>query len=651
MGMRGAWLPALGVALLAAGFGLGIVVAGSREPVVISNFTPAPTSAAPEAPRAESAPAAPATVTPPPAPVAPTLSPEDRDALRAILDRLPRDAVPTGTGSITGQVRTDDGKPLAGVEITCSPERPRPPSPPRKPGERVPQPEMEESAVESYLWTRWLREASRSAFSDEAGRYRVEGLSDQRHQVRASLAGWNVWTRAASDGARPGAVIDFTANPTVEIRVEVSCPDGPLPDRLQMRSTDPRSGGWGLRSEGGPVWLKPGTHELYAVGGEMETHRSESQAVEIPHAAVGLTLRFVLKGRPGIRGRVILPEGQESDDLGVLLQRLADGAQPDAAALRSSGREFQGRRRSDDPAYFFPDLPPGRYAVGVARGRRGPVVLVEEVEVGTAQVERDLRVPSPDPAEYVAVTVLGAGGEVLKDFTITTGFKSGTSSSSGGSAVVRRPDGSRWVFHHSHQFADDPEGLYSITVTTREFGAATIEYRKGERVEWTASFAAPARVEIRVTGLAGSPYEDRVRVALNPGGAAPQGRGWSPGDDRDAVVDGLRVLTGIQPGDYMLDLFLAAERPSGAPLSRTPVTVRSGKNEFSIALPALHAVSVSGAEGSVVVRSVGAERTFRMITTTGGRAIVDGLVDGEYEAQSGKKVQRFTVPGTTEVKF
>jgi hypothetical protein len=316
--------------------------------------------------------------------------------------------------------------------------------------------------------------------------------------------------------------------------------------------------------------------------------------------------------------------------------------------VRSGGREFQGRNRREDRSFFFPDVAPGRYALGVARGSRGRVVVVEEVDVGTGLVEHDLRVPSPDPSEFISVSVLGPDGEPLKGVQISTGYKSKGSSSSGGSTVVRRPDGTLWVFHHEHQFSEDPEGTYWITLTAKNHGNVTLEYRKGERSEWTVRMEEPGRVEARVTGIEKSPVADRLSFQL----LAPSADGRVFRDTRSERVDaaGLQVLSSVQPGEYALVLLVAHSHVS-MPVARVPVTVRGGRNEFTVPLPPLHQVVVTGAEGTATLQTPEGVRFVIWSQSTDGRAVFEGIPEGEYTVNAGSKSKSFRVSGPTKVEL
>jgi hypothetical protein len=552
-------------------------------------------------------------------------------------------------------VKKEDGSPLPGVEVTCYPQRDPQPRPALRPGEKPPEREPVDLAVEAAVWHRWTQAAKRRATTDAAGEFRIEGIADRKHQVNAYLPGWQIqpkdWRETSQ--ARPGMDLNLVAKASVEVRVEISCPDGPLPENLQIRQEGPQGrGGFGFNAENPVIRIEPGTHELTAIGGDAEEYRSDPQTVVVPDGSVGVTVVFVLRGRPGIRGKVLFPPGEEWDQPQVLLQRLGKDEKASAAGLRASSREATRRYRSVGEGYAFSDLAPGRYGVGVARGHEGPVVVFEEVEVGEGPVTRDLRVPPADPSEFVVVRVLKPDGAAVTDFTATTGFKGKGFSSSGGGISVRRADGSRLVFHHAQTAPDDPDGMFSITVDAKSLGGATVEYRKGERSEWTVRLEEPGRVEARVTGHRGTPYEDRLQFVLAPPGGTARHFGMRHGAPR-VDASGLQVIPGIQPGEYSLQLLLEGGQRMANPIARLPVSVRSGRNEFTVPLPELHEVAITGAGPQVHVlrQGEGAERLVIFVQSSGGNARVDGLLEGEYEVQSGEKRQKFRVPGTTKVEL
>jgi len=453
--------------------------------------------------------------------------------------------------------------------------------------------------------------------------------------------------------ARPGAVVEITAARSVEVRVEVTWPGAAAPENLQVQFRSGSStSNFGFSPENPVANVKPGAYDVQAVGGAREELKSDPQAVEIPADGEPPVLRFVLKGRPGISGRILFAEGEEFEQVQVLSQRLARDQKAEPSLFASSFDRGAGGRSREQGRYFLPDLSPGRYAVGVSRGWNLPVVAVEEVEVADGPVERDLRVPALQPGEYVALTVLGPDGTLLRDYQVTTGYRTSNSSSSGGSNAALRPDGTRWVLHHASGQKEDPEGTWWIDATTPKYGTKRGEYRRGAQDALTIRFDEPGRVDVRLEGYRGHSHEGRLRLTLQPateGSARAIVRGRS-GEDRIAE-DGTQAFLQVQPGDYVLSIQVTLDRMAPT-VARVPVVVKGGRNDVAMKVPLLHAVTILGADGQVYARGKG-DGSFTMFARADGegRAVLDGLPEGEYEIVSGQKNQTIRVPAQTEVKF
>ncbi len=194
--------------------------------------------------------------------------------------------------------------------------------------------------------------------------------------------------------------------------------------------------------------------------------------------------------------------------------------------------------------------------------------------------------------------------------------------------------------------------MYFVTVSAQRYGSQTAEYRRGAQDEIVMRFEEPGIVEARLTGYRGSAYEGRLRFALAAGGDNPMVSASISGDRQAMSPEGVQTFTGMQPGEYQLHLLLEGDRMGGS-LARQPVTVKGGRNEFSMAMPVLHTVTVTGAEGQVLLRRAGEDRRVHKFQQAGadGRTVFDGIPDGDYTVQSGSKNQSFHLPGTTEVKL
>jgi hypothetical protein len=646
-----------GLALLGAGFALGMLfqsAAPPEEKVVIVEERAAAPSVPPSAPAPTPAP--PAAVKEP-APEAKTEAPEisadDRAALAALLARVPLPPFPAGDGAITGTVTTDEGAPLEGVEVSCTPEYPRTPRPPARAGELPPLPDPVESALISARYSAWTRETRKVARTDAAGSYRFDGLGGDKHRIEARRPGWQIRPKdhSAAYQARAGAAVDFVASPSVEVRVEVTSPPGTPLDRLQVRFLLPGGGsmGYGLNADNPVIQVKPGSYRALAIAGPAEEWKSEEQAVDIPAEGEPPVLRFTVKGSPGIRARVVFPEGEEMQGSRIFLRRLGEGQKADPALLLNSS-DNQTRATERSGTHSWSGLAPGRYGIGVARSHNLPVVVVEEVEVIDSMAEVELRMPPLDPAEFVILAVLGPDGKTERDYAVTTGFQSKRLSSSGGVNEVKRADGTRWILHHIQGSSEEADGTWWVAVSSSRYGTVRADYRKGAQREITIRFEEPGSLTVTLEGYRGHSHEGRLAVAVIPAADAAQGR-WSRPSSTGVAPEGTQTFDRLQPGEYQV-LLQTTGGESSSTVARAAVTLHGGRNEATVKVPALHALTVTGSEGWVWVRPKTDPQTGSHARAgADGRAVLDGLPAGEYEIRSGSKSATVTIPGTTEVKL
>jgi hypothetical protein len=642
----------LGLGLLGAGFGIGILVLEGPPPArtVVVDRVAAPSAAAPAAAAA----AAPEDAAAPAAGV--VLGEKDREEVRALLARIPGPEIPTGTGVITGVVRTAEGAPLADVEVVATAERPRQKRPQWIPGQRMPDPDPVDAVVESLAWQRWAREARREGVTDAAGEYRIEGLADLKQGLQCYRKGWMIqpadWRTAQE--ARPGAKVDFKATPAILVKAEVTWSGDLDASRIQVRIA---SGEGGSRSHGWTpenpyLSMAPGTYTLTAVGGAGEEFRSDPQTVELVAEVEPPLLRFALKGTPCIQGRILVPEGEDANQVQVFVRRLAAEERADPALLSHRSGRTNTRREGD--RYWVTGIVPGRYAAGASRSGNASPAEAVEVTVGDGPAIVDLRIPPMARETYVELTVLAPDGAVQREYQVGTGFRAkGNSSSNGGVSVVRRADGVALVPHQEARAAspDDPEAVWWVEVTSPKFGKKRGEYRRGAEDALTLRFDEPGRVDVRLDGLRGHPFEGRLRATLTPAAEAEAGRHFYSRNDAGPGADGVQTFLQVQPGEYVVGLQVESDRGMG-PLFKMPTTVRSGRNEVVLKVPPLYTVQVFGAENWVQVKNTAEER-FSSSAQAGpeGRAVVEGLVEGEYEFRSGQKKQVIKVPGTEFVRF
>src|SRR6185503_14743297 len=100
-----------------------------------------------------------------------------------------------------------------------------------------------------------------------------------------------------------------------------------------------------------------------------------------------------LRGRPGIRGRVLFDPEDGFLEPEVRVLRIRPNDPPDLVKLAEEPTESTFSRGKES-AFAFSDLVPGTYLLGVSRGKGiGPILASEVVQVVDQVVERDLNLP------------------------------------------------------------------------------------------------------------------------------------------------------------------------------------------------------------------------------------------------------------------
>ncbi|MCI0339992.1 MAG: hypothetical protein L0216_02380 [Planctomycetales bacterium] len=670
-----------GLGTLAAGLalGIGLGLAGGwalfgrgEAPALL------PPAAAPAGP-------APGPAAPPPGSAPATPAPAASVPARTLADLVAPVPVPEsarGTGTISGTVTADDGPPVEGVvvrgsRVADSEGRPR--------GSGAPEvPDIERHlrrAAEEY---RRDRAGESEARTDAQGRYSLSGLADGEHAVSAWKVGWEIKPRGHGGGqrTRPGDRLDFLATAVIEVPVAVLGPDGAEAASATIECVVPSGRGSSTSREAwsharSSVRLRPGTCRLRAVAGgttsENEDPRlqSDEQSVTVPREGGVARVTLALKEAPGIRGRVLDPEGGDEESVSVYALKAPPEAAPDPKQIKESGkRVYVGGAHG---TFCFRDLPPGTYLVGAARGWDGPVVVTESVAVTDRMETRDLALPPPDPGAEVLVRVLGSSGESLADVTFGYRYEEKGSSSSGGVQAVRRPDGS-WRISPSEEFLEayrsgkpDSGVKISVTATSASHGSKTLELPVGQPAPATIRFGPPATLEVTVDGYAGSEFAGRVKLKLQPAKDKPDPHAvhmrWHEGTSLGA--EGRATLGPVESGEYLLLVLVGAgERRSweSVPAAKVPVSLAPGSRSLRVAMPTLYrlAVIVDGAPKGTQVNLGPAEDAgdwwgSQADTDESGRALFDRVPAGKHTLRVwGTKnagQMAVTIPDQSEVRF
>jgi hypothetical protein len=615
-----------GLVLLGAGFLLGRMSAPEGEPrtEVSGDRTPAPTPAA-TTPSLDSRPveerhAAPA---------------ETVQRIREIVDEMPIPEIPTGAGVIDGRVRSADGRPLAGVDITLVPVAPRRSSP-------VSAQDPAEVLAQTAVRQNWTRAATRTATTGEEGAFRFEAVADVEHDIHARRDGQRIARSERGAGrVRPGQTVEFTATAVVEVDVDVRLPDGRPAEQATIRfKADSTSSSHGWTSGDRVLSLDPGRYQVWATGGPDNALGSKATSVTL-ESGRRTTLRFDLGSVPSLLVRVRYPDGEEGARARVAVARVPVGGRADPALLATPVEE----RDLHGATAVISEIVSGRYVVGAQRARQGPFVVIAEVTVGESAATVELQIPPLRRDEYAQLRVLGPGGEPIPNPQITIGFQSESSSSSiGGPPTIRRPDGAFWVL--TGALGEVPaDARRWIHVAAGTLGSRRVEFGPTEALDIVIRLEDPVALAVEVHGVLEG-HVGRVHVRLLEGEKGYHGLSAAVGSD------GKVTLEGVQPGKKWLVLLIQSGDETIEIARRELDVVRAG-NPVVVEMPALHSVTFVGAESGLlsVMREEPNRSHFTMlrIPAGSGRVTLDTLPAGDYLAHCGARQAKFSVPGPAEV--
>ncbi len=653
--------------LLGAGLGIALCTVG-RGDVPPFQDKPAPhgVAATTPAPRVDGA-----------AEEAAPLPRETSTLLAEALAALPIPKVESGSGTIKGTVKLEDGSPIAGVVVRGWPQ-----SSDRGTGRRRATGVPEDEPLEKYV-ARLAEQHQRNnlarveATSDAQGAFALAGLADHEYRLQAFLSGYEVQRGGRENwrAVKPGSEVEFVAKLVTEIPLSVVFADGTSPaeasiewERRSDGSTSSSSVRWTL--ENPAIELNPGAYKLRATSGKDGEYASEQREVTLNAGGRAETVTLTLRSRPGIRGVVKFSEGEEPENAVVWIARVTPGSAPDWESLRQSGEGQAYVGRHNDFAFAFEDLAAGAYAIGAARGHNAPIAIVEHVQVADAVVVRDLVMPALDPADYVVVWVYGPENELIRDAQISGAMRSKSGSSSGGGSTVARSDGSYWFLppetpEHMRSGREEGDGDLQrfISVHTQRFGTKEVEYQPARGVEVVVRFAVPAEIEVVIPNYAGSGLEGKVNVGIEKAAKDTRRGGQVYGHVQDKVdFEGKKRLGPVEPGDYELVMYVQTERYGQKPVARQPVMLAAGMNSVSFPIPPLYTVTVIVPEGTASMRlqlqPLQRREAFRggsPQAAKDGRATFPLLAPGEYKLRSWgggtMEEMRIDVQGDMEVRF
>ena len=574
--------------------------------------------------------------------------------LVAAIEALPPVDIPVGTKHIDARVVTDRGLPLAGVVVLAQPEMPQALQWP----EGMPSAEQTSEDIARRLrhmvnQIRWRNEATLQATTSEDGSCRIEGARDVTHYVSAELEGWIIKGQlGAYYSVTPDAAIEFVAAPRTGIVADVLMPDRTPAEsaRIEFRSSNGgRTVGW--RPAHPLAEVPPGTYGVSALAGVDTEYASPKQVVSVSRDEPPPDVQMQLQERTVLRG-CILCDAYETGPLHVRLVQVPDGDRPDERLLEDHDATSEPVVRDGTPARFDVfDLMPGRYIVGVYRGRRDtPPISTKVVELQSGRNAMEIGLPPPSRSDYAVLHVRDAQGRPLAGVSFSASMRGENGViSTGGSMSSARPDGEYWV-RHVESGGQAKRRTWSIRVSHPEYGSQLVTYADPRNAVFDVKFEEPAVGLLRVRGVDQDVYRGRVSVSL-----ARSDSGSSRHETGPARLDfeGRLRLDPLQPGTYEVRAHIAHGEHDAVWFPIDTVTLESGSQDVSVAMPALYSIEIAGLQRSaILVHQFDGKRGshgIRLAPAAGRSVEIDGLPAGSYRLHVGGQRLEFSLPGTSVV--
>ena len=541
----------------------------------------------------------------------------DSDVERHLEQAAPREAsAPLARsndvgGIVTGKVRNGDGTPMANVVVIARRRRPDEARDMSSFGAPPPDPKDERAAVREALEEARVRARDeRRAVTAADGSYAV-GVPDQgAYSVSAYQAGWDfdaVGTSRTSAGGR----VDFRGQPVHAVLVRVLNADGTEAEsaELEVRRVSGRNNRRGTiynwNSADPELRLLSGSHEVRAIDARLEHPSpngvasrlaSEWESVQLGSAWGQDSLELQLVPHPCILGRVLrVEDGTNGGTLMAACLELAPVDSLDEEALREEGR----RVTVAADTFAFSDLEPGRYAVGLLRGRRGPVLGLQEVRIENAPVELEITADPIDRSRVLAVTAHASDGRRLSDLDFNMVWRTDDGNSNRFEPEELHEDDGTTLLVFEEDYWDGGSGRnYELIADSDELGKRRVELSPGQR-SVDLEFSEPARLELAVIGYPGSGYVGRVNVGLSR--IDTVNGGMHDHQSRKPDREGVARFDALEPGTYKVLLNVSPRgenRWSQSQVASREIELSPGLNSSDLELPPLYEAVIFWAEAT-----------------------------------------------------
>ncbi len=534
-----------------------------------------------------------------------------------------------GSFEITGTVLDAAGRGLAGVLVRAQLSARKPYVGDSKRIDEAPSLDFESAISQATDRHARLLAGTYEAITDEQGEYRVTGLVEGKYNLRAYKQDY--WIPMPKGGSLciSGDVVDLVARPVVSVRMQVLMPGGEEAESAAIVFGDKslprmRLGPFAWSSTEPVVRVPAGELKLTAVRGafgysswtdhEKADFSSDSLVVHVPDTGLAEPVVFQLKGQNGLRGKV--SAGNNADvtwGIQVTLLALRENEAVDLDTLRASDT-----RLSVQPSgyYVFPNLPSGRFVVGLSRSRQEDIEFHEVVEVTHGFTTLDLTLPDPQPEPCVLVRVECPEGESLSNLRYFFDHKlnGGTrgvretrpTSISEGQACIPIPAGSRRRYFGQRNDADE----FRLVVQHDDFGVAELLLEHGQN-HATLRFDVPANLTVKLPGIEDSAFTSRYSMRLEPAGDRTDPLWHVRVVNVDSIDESGTVKLGaVVPGEYKLTLLLrnsGTTQWAGRHMGVSNVRLVAGENHSVVPVPQLFSLDVvvkHGANAALALQDV-----------------------------------------------
>lgn len=575
--------------------------------------------------------------------------------LNRMVATLESDEPVRGAGVISGRATDLRGRPLSGVLIVAEPFAEEVWSKSSKIPVAPPVVSLERQVREYAARTAGARRRSRRARTGNDGTYLLPGLPDGKYLVRAYAEGHRVDTQRGhfQAVAESGDSVDFVARAIARIPVAVTFEDGSVPERawLRWKRTTATGGSraasedWTTRSPW--IELEEGNYTLSASAADRSRAQSAPSSFSVRAGVEPPEVSFRIERKPGLRVTAVPPEGFAKIGPKIYVMRFSGAEPPAEDLLRSSRvRSHDDSNHRNVTRYF--NLEPGRYLVGAERSAGAGFCIKQVVDVTRAAQEVTLQLPEPDPAHHLLVRATDPEGTTLPRVGWGMAHHSQYGWRHYGAKGWRRDDGVTFVVIPAEVKGVEGERLVTARHDSYGFAEAAIA---GAGVT-TLRFAEPAFVDATLEGYAGSGFEGRFDVYIHHPHLGYLARGKQP-DGKGAVQFGP-----LQPGSYLLGLDKPDALHGNPKLAAEGVTLRSGRQRVSLAIPPLHSLRVrwrgEGKPGYILRGLDDSSAMFHAAVDDEGTGLFRDVPPGRYVIHVANLKQEIpdrvvTIPGTSEV--